>query len=60
MMSIEKAVLKPHEFRELVNDLRDTAVKYAGAQSLREGIAHTLSKYVTHTPHVPVPSGDEL
>ena len=34
--------MKPHEFRELVNELRDTAVKYHDHQSLRERIAHVL------------------
>lgn len=35
--------LPPHVYRELVNSLRDTAVKYAGCQQLREQISETLS-----------------
>lgn len=35
--------LPPHVYRELVNSLRDTAVKYAGCQQLREQISQTLS-----------------
>lgn len=34
--------MKPDEFRELVNELRDTAVKYHDHQSLRERIVHVL------------------
>ncbi|GEM_PF-3955776 len=34
--------LKPHQFRELVNDLRDVARKYHSTEQLREQIAHTL------------------
>ncbi|HDR2874379.1 TPA: hypothetical protein QCK10_001502 [Enterobacter roggenkampii] len=43
--------LSPHVFRELVNSLRDTAVKYQGCQQLREQISKTLSQVITHTPH---------
>ncbi|MGQ3662054.1 hypothetical protein [Citrobacter braakii] len=35
--------LKDHQIRELVNDLRDIAVKYHGTQQLRERIARTVS-----------------
>lgn len=35
--------LPPNVYRELVNSLRDTAVKYAGCQQLREQISETLS-----------------
>nr|DAM17082.1 MAG TPA: protein of unknown function (DUF5351) [Caudoviricetes sp.] len=43
--------LPPHVYRELVNSLRDTAVKYHGCQQLREQISETLSSVITHTPH---------
>lgn len=36
--------LKPHIYRELVNNLRDTAVKYAGCQQLREQLSKTLQQ----------------
>lgn len=36
--------LKPHIYRELVNNLRDTAVKYAGSQQLREQLSRTLQQ----------------
>lgn len=38
--------LKPHVYRELVNQLRDTAVKYSGCQQLREQISETLSTFI--------------
>ena len=38
--------LPPHVYRELVNSLRDTAVKYAGFQQLREQISETLSSFL--------------
>ena len=38
--------LPDHAYRELVNALRDTAVKYAYTQQLREQLSHTLSDYV--------------
>ncbi|MGP1102023.1 hypothetical protein ACJ8OA_06260 [Serratia sp. CY68630] len=34
--------LPPHVYRELVNSLRDTAVKYQGTQQLREQLSRTL------------------
>lgn len=34
--------MKPHEFRELVNELRDTAIKYHASHELRERIVHGL------------------
>lgn len=39
--------LPPHIYRELVNQLRDTAVKYQGCQQLREQISATLSTVIT-------------
>lgn len=38
----QTATLKPHQLRELVNDLRDVARKYHATEQLREQIAHTL------------------
>lgn len=35
--------LLPHVYRELVNSLRDTAVKYQGTQQLREQLSRTLT-----------------
>ena len=34
--------MKDHQFRELVNELRDIAVEYHGTQQLREHIARTV------------------
>lgn len=36
--------LPPHVYRELVNCLRDTAVKYQGAQQLRAQLSRTLTE----------------
>lgn len=36
--------LPPHVYRELVNCLRDTAVKYQGTQQLREQLSRTLTE----------------
>lgn len=38
--------LAPHDYRNLVNDLRDTAVKYGNTQQLRSQIEKVVSKYV--------------
>lgn len=38
--------LPPHVYRELVNDLRDTAVKYQGTQQLREQISRVLQTVI--------------
>lgn len=43
------AVLKPHRYRELVNDLRDCAVDYHNHQSLRDRISRVLGRYITTT-----------
>jgi len=37
-----QTVLKDHQIRELVNDLRDIAIEYHGTQQLRERIARTV------------------
>lgn len=47
--------LKPHVYRELVNQLRDTAVKYAGCQQLREQISRTLQYALVADNSAPVP-----
>ncbi|WP_269564558.1 hypothetical protein [Kosakonia radicincitans] len=39
--------LPPHIYRELVNQLRDTAVKYQGCQQLRKQLSETLSTVIT-------------
>ena len=38
--------LPPHIFRELVNRLRDTAVKYQGCQQLREQLSRTMQEVI--------------
>lgn len=50
--------LKPHEFRELVNDLTDIARTYAGTQCLRDVISRRLGidvKIDTPNKDIPVP-----
>lgn len=47
--------LKPHVYRELVNQLRDTAVKYAGCQQLREQLSRTLQYALVADNTAPVP-----
>lgn len=44
-----KEPLKPHEFRELVNELRDVARTYHATEQLREQIARTLRKFIPCT-----------
>lgn len=34
--------MAPHQYRELVNQVRDTAEEFAGTQQLRERLAHTF------------------
>ncbi|MEL5504975.1 hypothetical protein [Serratia ureilytica] len=38
--------LPPHLYRELVNSLRDTAVKFSGTEQLRERLNTALSKFI--------------
>ncbi|RYM50660.1 hypothetical protein [Serratia proteamaculans] len=38
--------LVPHAYRELVNSLRDTAVKYSGTDQLRERLNTALSQFI--------------
>ncbi|QAS67589.1 hypothetical protein [Klebsiella michiganensis] len=40
--------MKDHEIRELVNQLRDIAIKYHGAGQLREQIARTVRAAILH------------
>ncbi|HIE4798998.1 TPA: hypothetical protein ACXNDR_001655 [Serratia marcescens] len=40
----QRYTLPPHVYRELVNCLRDTAVKYQGTQQLREQLSRTLTE----------------
>lgn len=41
-----KAVLKPHQFSQLANELRDIAVEYKNTQQLRSQIVNVLEKYI--------------
>ncbi|CVE51695.1 hypothetical protein ACN6UB_24880 [Serratia marcescens] len=44
--------LPPHVYRELVNSLRDTAVKFSGTEQLRERLNTALSQFIeTDHPH---------
>lgn len=47
----DKVKVKEHVFRELVNNLRDTAVKYKNTQQLREQLARTLGEVLTTNIH---------
>lgn len=51
----QRLSLKPHVYRELVNQLRDTAVKYAGCQQLREQLSRTLQYALVADNAAPVP-----
>jgi uncharacterized protein YdbL (DUF1318 family) len=51
----QRITLKPHVYRELVNQLRDTAVKYAGCQQLREQLSRTLQYALVADNTAPVP-----
>ena len=42
------AVVKPHTFGEIVNQVRDIAIQYAGTEQLRERIAHALAPHFEH------------
>ncbi|HHW0480895.1 TPA: DUF551 domain-containing protein [Escherichia coli] len=42
LFAIAPPVMKDHQIRELVNELRDIAVEYHGTQQLRERIARTV------------------
>lgn len=47
-------VLKDHEIRELVNQLRDIAIKYHGTGQLRERIAHVIRGAMLQAGNSPV------
>ncbi len=52
-------VLKDHQIRELVNQLRDIAIEYHGTQQLRERIARVLRAAMLQAePVCTCPSGD--
>ncbi len=42
--------LKHNKFRDLVNELRDTADRYGGTDQLRDQLAHTLARRVRPVP----------
>lgn len=44
---VTAATVQPHIYRELVNQLRDTAVMYQGCQQLREQLSATLRTVIT-------------
>lgn len=46
--------MKDHQIRELVNDLRDIAIGYHGAQQLRERIARTVRAAMLQAGNSPV------
>ena len=46
--------MKDHEIRELVNQLRDVAIKYHGAGQLREQIARTVRAAMLQAGNSPV------
>lgn len=51
--------MKDHEIRELVNQLRDIAIKYHGTGQLRERIAHVVRAAMLQTkPVCTCPSDD--
>lgn len=42
LYAVQQPELKDHQIRELVNELRDIAIEYHGAQQLRERIARAV------------------
>ncbi|HEJ9146346.1 TPA: hypothetical protein SML79_000310 [Serratia marcescens] len=54
--------LPPHVYRELVNSLRDTAVKFSGTEQLRERLNTALSQFIEpdhpHTRTVALEGGN--
>lgn len=44
--------LKHNEFRDLVNELRDTADRYGGTDQLRDQLSHTLARRVRPVPEI--------
>lgn len=51
--------MKDHEIRELVNQLRDVAIKYHGAGQLREQIARTVRAHMLQAGNSPAIPGAE-
>ena len=51
--------MKEHIMSSFINELRDTAVKHEGCQSLREAICGVVRNYVSITPKDDVMSADE-
>lgn len=49
--------MKDHEIRELVNQLRDVAIKYHGAGQLREQIARVVRAHMLQAGNSPVIPG---
>lgn len=41
-----KPTLTPHHYRELVNELRDVASVYTGAQQLRAQLEKVIARYI--------------
>ncbi|CAI2406702.1 hypothetical protein [Serratia liquefaciens] len=53
--------LPPHTYSELVNSLRDTAVKYSGTDQLRERLNTTLSQFIEPDhPHTRTAAPDSV
>ncbi|EPL8679435.1 hypothetical protein N0P70_005430 [Klebsiella michiganensis] len=44
LFAVPQAPFKPHQLRELVNQLQDVAVTYHGTQQLRGRIAHVVHR----------------
>lgn len=44
--SLSKTRMQPHNFREMVNELRNAAEKYQGCQQLREQIGEIVDRYI--------------
>jgi len=44
--------MKPHQVREMVNELRDVAVIYSDTHQLRDRIAHVVHKHLSED-HIP-------
>ena len=48
LYAVPQPELKDHQIRELVNELRDIAIEYHGAQQLRERIARAVRTALNH------------
>ena len=38
--------MKPHQIREMVNELRDVANAFSGTEQLRDRISHVVHRYL--------------